>query len=207
MTRTFRAGILAVAGALALGGCTYGDYGYGGVSVGVGSGGYYGYDDPYYGGYGYPSYGWYDGYYYPGYGYHVYDRAGSRRAWRDSDRRHWEGRREASRGGWDRNRDGDGRWNGSRPDGQAGGVDRNGDGQPDWRQRRQQEGRTDGRWSGTREERQAARIERQGVRQERRENRWQERAARMPNADAATPQPSVRGEGIRRGRGGGIIRD
>ena len=43
-------------------------YGYSGVSVGIGSGGYYA---PYYGGYGYSPYG-YDygyGYGYPGYGY------------------------------------------------------------------------------------------------------------------------------------------
>ena len=68
--------VLAAAATLGLSACTYDDgYGYGGLSVGYGSAGYY---DPYYGGYGYgdygygygaPSYyGWYDNYYYPGIG-------------------------------------------------------------------------------------------------------------------------------------------
>jgi hypothetical protein len=86
------------AGALALGGCAYGDLGlgyggyggygspygyggyggygsYGGISYGSGYGGY-GYGSPYYGagyGYGSPYYGWYNNYYYPGTGYYVYD--------------------------------------------------------------------------------------------------------------------------------------
>ena len=78
---------LIAAGAVALGGCAYGDLGYG---LGYG-GGYYdmGYGRPYYG-YGYgspymgsgygsyygmgsPYFGWYDNYYYPGTGYYVYD--------------------------------------------------------------------------------------------------------------------------------------
>ena len=75
---------------LGLSACTT-PYGYSGVSVGVGNGGYGGYGyDGYgyggyggygypgygdYGGYGYPSYwGWYDNYYYPGTGYYVYRR-------------------------------------------------------------------------------------------------------------------------------------
>ncbi len=104
-----RTGLLGLAGALTLSGCVYDGYGYGGVGVGAGyyddgyyAGDYYGdgyYDGSYYGGY--PLYGWYDGYYYPGSGYYVYDRGGRRHQWRDSDRRHWEGRRaEASRRGW-----------------------------------------------------------------------------------------------------------
>ena len=79
---------LLAAGALALGGCAYGDLGLGfGAGYG-GFGGYYGtgYGYPYgpYGGYGtYPGYyggfgygtpyGWYDNYYYPGSGLYVYD--------------------------------------------------------------------------------------------------------------------------------------
>ena len=61
---------LLAAGALALGGCAYGDFGYGG---GLGYGGYYGnYGYGGYGGYGYggPYYGLgYGGGYYGGYGY------------------------------------------------------------------------------------------------------------------------------------------
>ena len=83
---------MLAAGALALGGCAYGDLGlgygspyYGGYdSYGYGSPYYgYGYGSPYYGGgYGYGSYygsgfgspfGWYDNFYYPGTGYYVYD--------------------------------------------------------------------------------------------------------------------------------------
>jgi hypothetical protein len=76
---------LVAAGALALGGCAYGDLG---VGLGYGNYGYgspyygYGYGSPYYGGFGYgsyyggfgsPYYGWYDDFYYPGTGYYVYD--------------------------------------------------------------------------------------------------------------------------------------
>jgi hypothetical protein len=50
---------LAVVATIGLSGCAYGGPGYGGVNVGYG-----GYNDPYYGGYGYPA-----GYGYPGYGY------------------------------------------------------------------------------------------------------------------------------------------
>ena len=64
---------LAVIASFGLGGCAYNDWGYGGVSVGYGTGGYY---DGYYGDGGY--YGWYDGYYYPGWGYYVYDDGGHR---------------------------------------------------------------------------------------------------------------------------------
>ena len=71
---------LVAAGALTLGGCAYGDFGYGGLGVGYGYGDpllwRLGYGNPY-GGYGYrllrPCYGWYDDYYYPGTGVYVYD--------------------------------------------------------------------------------------------------------------------------------------
>jgi hypothetical protein len=58
---------LIAAGALTLGGCAYGDLGYGvGYGGGYGYGGYgynsYDYASPYYGGYGSPYYGWYDDY-------------------------------------------------------------------------------------------------------------------------------------------------
>lgn len=83
-----RALAAGLAGLLALGGCSgYDDgYGYGGVSVGYGSAGYY---DPWYGG----SYGWYDGFYYPGSGYYIFDRAGRRHRWNDHHRHHWQSRR------------------------------------------------------------------------------------------------------------------
>ncbi|MGE0773937.1 MAG: hypothetical protein AB7L36_02715 [Sphingomonadaceae bacterium] len=81
--------------ALALGACTYDDYGRGGVSVGYGSGYYH---DPY--PYGYAPYGWYDNYYYPGNGYWLYDRRGDRHRWSDKQRRYWEDRRHRS-GKWD----------------------------------------------------------------------------------------------------------
>lgn len=78
---------IVAAGALALGGCAYGDMGlgvgYGSPYYGYGYGGPYGSGyygglgySPYYGaGYygGFPYYGWYDDYYYPGTGYYVYD--------------------------------------------------------------------------------------------------------------------------------------
>ena len=68
-----RAAAVALVAGIGLAGCTT-PYGYNGVSVGVGNGGYY---DPYYGGYGYgggyPAYGYGAGYGYgsgyPGYGY------------------------------------------------------------------------------------------------------------------------------------------
>ena len=112
------------AGALALGGCAYGDLGlglgggygspyygagYGSpyVSVGYGSGygygspyyGGYGYGSPYYGGYGYgmPSYGWYDNYYYPGTGYYVYDTYRQPHVMTTTQRQYWTSRSPALR--------------------------------------------------------------------------------------------------------------
>lgn len=97
-------------GAASLSACAYGvgDYGgYGGVSVGVGSGGYAGGYDPYcdgysawdsfYGcdaGYGFGQIGfgggYWDNFYYPGYGTWVYDRPGGRRfAMQDRHRQYW----------------------------------------------------------------------------------------------------------------------
>lgn len=87
------------AGALLLGACSLGDYGYGSTSIGYSSGGYY---DPYYDGYGRGSgysaaaragipvyYGWYDNLYYPGYGTYVYDRRGTRHGWNSRHQRYW----------------------------------------------------------------------------------------------------------------------
>ena len=96
---------LAAAGALALGGCAYGDYGYG-VGVGYGDYGYspygYGYASPYYG-YGYnssyygsPYFGWYNDYYYPGTGVYVYDSYRRPHMWTDSQRSYWTSRRQAA---------------------------------------------------------------------------------------------------------------
>lgn len=97
-------------GAASLSACAYGvgDYGgYGGVSVGVGSGGYAGGYDPYcdgysawdsfYGcdyGYGFGQIGYgggyWDNFYYPGYGTWIYDRPGGRRfAMQDRHRQYW----------------------------------------------------------------------------------------------------------------------
>jgi len=84
---------IMAAGALALGGCAYGDYGYG-----MGYGGYYGdygYGTPYYG-YGYGSYdpfGWYGDYYYPGVGIYVFDRDRHRHRWNADQQRYWSSRR------------------------------------------------------------------------------------------------------------------
>lgn len=122
------------------------DYGYGGLSVGYGSGyygqGYYGgdyYGDGYYGSsYGYAPgsyYGWYGGYYYPGSGYYVYDRYQRPHRWSDSQRRYWEGRRDRN---WRDDRGGNRQnWDGFRRDGAQG--DRN------WRQDRSGDRQ---RWSG-----------------------------------------------------------
>lgn len=108
--------------------CTEG-YGYSGLSVGYGNGGYYdgyGYDGyGYGGGYGaYPSYyGWYGDYYYPGTGIYVYDQYRRPYRWNDGQRRYWEQRRNGWRGEGGIRND----WNGfdrdraRRPDGGYGG--------------------------------------------------------------------------------------
>jgi hypothetical protein len=85
---------LIAAGALTLGGCAYGDLGYGvGYGGGYGYGGYgynsYDYASPYYGGYGSPYYGWYDDYYYPGTGSYVYDSYRRPHAWSSRQRTYW----------------------------------------------------------------------------------------------------------------------
>lgn len=104
-----RTAALTVAAAVGLSACTtpYGN-GYSGVSVGIGSSGYY---DPYYGGYGYgygyphygysrfgygfdPYWGWHDGFYYPGTGFYVYDVYRRPHRWTDRHRRYWTVRRE-----------------------------------------------------------------------------------------------------------------
>ena len=117
-----RAAALALTAAVGLSACTT-PYGYGGVSVGAGSGyydpyydgygygygaGYPGYDYGYgYGagypgyGYGYPGYGlgyapywgWYDNFYYPGTGYYVYDIYRKPHRWTDAQRHYWTQRR------------------------------------------------------------------------------------------------------------------
>jgi hypothetical protein len=119
---------IMAAGALALGGCAYGDFGYG-----LGYGGYYGdygygspyyglgYGSPYYGyGLGYEPFGWYDNFYYPGTGIYVYDSNRHRHRWSGDQERYWSSRRTqwqshsgtSVRGenwsGFDRHRDYDG---------------------------------------------------------------------------------------------------
>jgi len=85
---------LAAAGALTLGGCAYGDYGYGlGYGSGYYGGGYYGGGYGNYGyGYGSPYYGWYDDFYYPGAGIYVYDSNRHAHAWNDRQRSYWTNR-------------------------------------------------------------------------------------------------------------------
>jgi hypothetical protein len=103
-----RTAALALTAALGLSACTgYDDgYGYGGLSVGYGSVGYYDdYYDPYYGG-GYygsrygsytPYYGWYNNFYYPGTGYYVYDRYRRPHRWNDQQQRYWMDRQRTFR--------------------------------------------------------------------------------------------------------------
>lgn len=99
---------MLAAGALALGGCAYGDlgyglgygdYGWGGPYVGVGYGGYYGsgyYGSGYYDmGYGAPYYGWYDNDYYPGTGYYVYDTYRQPHVMTSTQRAYWSSRSPA----------------------------------------------------------------------------------------------------------------
>lgn len=81
MKHPIRAALIAASAVIGFTGCMGDDYGYGGVSMGYGSG------------YSYPYYGWYDDFYYPGTGYYVYDRGGRRHTWNDGQRRYWEGRR------------------------------------------------------------------------------------------------------------------
>jgi hypothetical protein len=107
-----RSTALILAASLGLSACVYDDgYGYGGLSVGYGSGYcdpywddcYYGYGSRYRYGRGYydPYWGWYDGFYYPGSGFYVYDRFRRPFRWSDHHRRHWTDRRSH----WFRNRD------------------------------------------------------------------------------------------------------
>ena len=125
-----RTAVLLLAAGLGLSACGYDryGYGYGGLSVGYGSG----YCDPYwddcYYGRGYdPWYGWYGDYYYPGFGIYVYDRYRRPHRWNDDHRRYWEGRRSRYGGRdwndrrwerwdgwdrWDRSRGGDWRRDG-----------------------------------------------------------------------------------------------
>ncbi|WP_241656390.1 hypothetical protein [Sphingomonas oligophenolica] len=130
-----RIGLIALVLGIGLGtaACTDG-YGYSGLSVGYGSGSYYGdgYDTGYgYGsgydsGYGSPYYGWYNDYYYPGTGIYVYDQYRRPYRWNDGQRRYWEGRRNNWRGdrnyrndwnGFQRNNNRDGRYDGNRGNG------------------------------------------------------------------------------------------
>jgi hypothetical protein len=95
---------MLAAGALALGGCAYGDLG---VGLGYGSPYYgygygspyygYGYGASYYGGFGTPYYGWYDDFYYPGTGYYVYDRYRRPFVMTTTQRAYWSTRSPALR--------------------------------------------------------------------------------------------------------------
>ena len=72
-----------------------GGYGYGGLSVGIGSG-YYNNDWGYYRSN--PYWGWYDGFYYPGSGYYVYDRYRRPHRWTTGHQSYWTGRQNYWRG-------------------------------------------------------------------------------------------------------------
>ena len=133
LVRLRTAAILLAAG-LGLSACSTYDrygYGYGGLSVGYGSGGYCDpyYDDCYYGrggGYSDSWYGWYGDYYYPGFGIYIYDSYRRPHRWNDDHRRYWEGRRSRYGGrnwndrrwerwdGWDRSDRRRSRWDGDR---------------------------------------------------------------------------------------------
>ncbi|MEJ5977212.1 peptidase [Novosphingobium sp. PS1R-30] len=135
-TRLFAA--LLAASAFGLSGCVTDDYGYGGVSLGYGTGygggGYYG--DPYW--------GWYDDFYYPGAGYYIYDRGGTRHRWNDRQRAYWEGRRGSrpGRNDWSGfRRDGNSAWRGQRqPSGQGLTNEARQQRREAWQTRRQQSG-------------------------------------------------------------------
>jgi hypothetical protein len=137
---------LLLAATAALGACTaYDGFGYGGVSVGVSSGGYYPHR---YSPYSY--YGWYDGFYYPGAGYYVYDDYGRRHRWSDRHRHYWEGRRDGRRDhgeNWDGyRRDRDGRYHDGNRDGNRGDYSRGRDGDGrDWQRRDRDDRQGDGR--------------------------------------------------------------
>ncbi|HLL59218.1 MAG TPA: hypothetical protein VK391_04930 [Allosphingosinicella sp.] len=109
-----RRAVLGIAAALSVSACgNYydGGYGYGGLSVGYGTAGYYDpyYDDYHYGsrygrgygyGYGYAPtyYGWNNGFYYPGTGYYVYDQYRRPYRWNSQQQRYWQDRYRTFRG-------------------------------------------------------------------------------------------------------------
>ena len=102
-----RSAALAIASAFTLAGCStyYDDWGYGGVSVGYGSGYHDPWCDPWYGcddDWGYysrrPYWGWFDGFYYPGTGIYIYDRWRRPFVWSDRHRRFWSDRHSFWRG-------------------------------------------------------------------------------------------------------------
>lgn len=114
----FKLFALALLGGVSLAGCAsemYGPYGYGpygGMSVGVGYGGYYGYGYGYPYGYGYDPFGWYGDFYYPGTGIYVYDRDRHRHEWNDDQRRYWENRRSSWQSRTGRSWSGHSNWSG-----------------------------------------------------------------------------------------------
>lgn len=202
-------------GAASLSACAYGDYGgYGGVSVGAGSGFAGGFDpycdgfstwDSWYGcdyGYGFGQLGFGGGYwnnfYYPGYGLWLYDRPGGRRfAMDDRYRRYWAQRRwefQQQRRADRRDFRNDRReWRGDRRETL--------DDRRDWRRDRQEEGREFPR---------TRRGERERMRgltpedRQRRLERWQQRQQEQLG-QPADPQRNWqrRGEGRVRGDGQG----
>jgi hypothetical protein len=201
----FRSILVGLSSALAIGGCAYGDLGgYGGLSVGIGSGGYY--DDyhdrgSYYGGHdAYPRYGWYDGYYYPGYGYDVYDRVGRSLAMRAQDRLYWlerrrdirEDRRDARRA-------------------------RRGDGRDERLERRAERGtwteEQRRHWAAQHPDRREARSQRREERRDVRAEPREQRQARIGRSigqgiDNGTSPPEGQGRrGKRMGRGSGNIQE
>ena len=78
--------LAALAAGTALASCVDDGYGYGGMSAGYGSAGYYD------GRLGDPYWGWYGDYYYPGTGAYVYDRNRHRVPWNADQQHYWQGR-------------------------------------------------------------------------------------------------------------------
>jgi len=189
---------------LATSACTDG-YGYSGVQVGYGNGGYYG--DPYGGGYGYadpyqvggfgsPYYGWYNDYYYPGTGIYVYDQYRRPYRWNNTQQRYWQGRRNNWRG--DRNFNNN--W---------GGFQRNGVDGRQYQGNRGYDGGRDGIRDGVRNYQRSPGVNTDGRRDDRRDgyrgyrgNRGVE-AGGTVRTDAVNPSMNRGDRGDRGGRRGG----
>lgn len=173
-----RFAILIAAAGLSLGGCAYGDLGFG-----LGYGDPYGYGYSPYGSYGYNPYGygsssgygigygsryggyygspwgWYDNFYYPGTGYYVYDSYRRPRIWTDSQRSYWTQRVQRYQS--------------------ASGTNARTSTRPNWSDFSRRSATRSSDW-------QAVRAQRQQARQDRRAERIQQRSARIESHSEAT---------------------